>query len=175
MLKAIITAVLLGTSTMAIADTPSPDTPYPNAPYPNAPYPDRPNGYTAHPEQFDWRTNFRGRRVVLAQDVRLDNRIQRPTWVPINARRGVSRLRLQLQTGNAFIDNVTIVFMDGHREVMPVRRLISWRDPSITLDLTHGGVSGIFIDSSPMPGRYARGGGYRRNQFAVIDVIGLRR
>jgi hypothetical protein len=122
------------------------------------------------------RAEWRNRPVALASNVVLTNRLQQPTWVPIDMRLGVRRIQLQLQNGKAFVDNVTVVFADGSRENMPVREAMSWRDRWITLELPqHHAVRGIFIDStSPM--RSARGaGGYRPAQRATINVVGMRR
>jgi hypothetical protein len=173
MLKAAIATILLGTSTMAAADTPYPG-PY-QGDYPGDRFDDRRNDYDRTRDQGlyndtrDWRRN----RVILADNVTLGGRNQQAVWVPIDARHGIDRVRIKLQAGRAFIDNVTIVYADGTRESMQLRRVLTVRDPSITVDLRRGGVRGIMIDSTQRG--YARGGGWRRFSSASVDVIGIRR
>ena len=175
MLKAAIASVLLLSSSLALADTPYDY--------------DRTDGYTRPDDvrteqderrdlgrRYDRRAEWRNRPVAIASNVVLTNRGQQPTWVPVDSRLGVRRIQLQRQSGRAFIDNVTIVFVDGSRENIPVREAISRRDRWVTIELPqHHAVRGIFIDSSS-PMRSARGaGGYRPVQRATINVVGMRR
>lgn len=66
-----------------------------------------------------------------------------------------------------------IVYADGRREMLRVGQQLSQRSPELTIDLARRGMQGIFIDAAPQ--RSARGGGWRRNQSAVVNVIGVRR
>ena len=170
MLKALMTASLLASSSAAMADTPY-DYNHRNDDVRTEQDDRRDLG-----RRFDRRAEWRNRPVALASNVVLTNRGQQPTWIPVDARLGVRRIQVQLKSGRAFIDNVTIVFADGSRENMPVREALSWRDRWVTIELPqHHAVQGIFIDSGA-PMRSARGaGGYRRMHRATINVIGMRR
>jgi len=148
MLKAVITTLLLGTSTIAAADSP----------YDQTLYNDNPN--------------VRRHRVLLADNVMLGGRSQQATWVPIDARHRIDRVRIKLQAGRTFIDSVTIVYANGYRETMQLRHALTARDPSITIDVRYG-VRGLLIDATQRG--YARGGGWRRFSTASVDVIGIRR
>ncbi len=162
MLKALITTALLASSSVALADTPYDY---------NRPDRTEMDGRRDFDRRLDRRTN---RPVVLASNVVLTNRSIQPTWIPIDGRYGINRLHLQLRSGSAYIDNVTVVFVDGSRENLPVREAISRRDRRISLPLPqHHAVRGIFIDSSSM--RSARGAGRARMNRAVINVLGVRR
>ncbi len=176
MLKAAITTLLLGTSTVALADTPYPDT-----------YRDDYRGeyrretyqpqYDARYEQ-NYDNHFVGRdyrrhRIVLAQNAVLGS-AQGSLWVPIDARIDLSRIRLRLDSGRTIVRSVTLVYADGHRETMDVNRALTTDQPTLTVDLTHSGVRGILVDTQQQR-RYARGAGWRRTSTATVDVIGLRR
>lgn len=165
MLKAVITTLVLGTSTIAAADTPYAG-PY-RGDYPGDRFDDRRHDQTLYNDRFQ------RQRLLLADNVTLGGRTNQAAWVPIDARHGIDRIRIKLQAGRAFIDSVTIVYADGHRETTQLRRALTTRDPAITVDLRHGGVRGILIDSTQRG--YARGGGWRRMATASVDVIGIRR
>jgi hypothetical protein len=179
MFKAVITTLLLGTSTVAMADTPY-SQPYRDG-YGGDRYDDRTryNGNGVYDERYSPyddgldRRDFNRRRILLADNVILGSRAARAAYVPIDARADISRVRLRLQAGVAFVGNVTLVYADGHRETMRIGRVLSDREQAITFDLAHSGVRGILIDSTPM--RHARGTSSRRFTTATIDVIGLRR
>jgi hypothetical protein len=175
MLKAVITTLVL-TSTAALADTPYPDT------YSDD-YRGEYRGDTYQPrydsryernydERFDDRASRR-HRVMLANNAVLASR-QGALWVPIDPRVDISRVRVRLASGRALVRNVTLVYADGHRETMQVDRWLTSDQPTLTVELAHGGVRGILIDSQQQR-RYARGGGWRRLSTATVDVIGLRR
>lgn len=169
MMKAVITTIFLASSSAALADTPYP-------------YDQRGDYGDHYDDRFDDRdytdqrgTQYRQRRpVLLADNVILNARDSRPTWISINGRFGISKLRLQLQSGRTFVENIIVVYADNHRESIPVHQWLSLRDPAITIDLTHRGLQGIFIDTA-QTNRFARGGGWRRMNYATIDVIGVRR
>lgn len=167
MLKAAITTFLLGTSTIAAADSPY-ARPY-RGDYPGDRYDERHHDQTLYNDNRD----LRRQRVLLADNVTLGGRSNQAAWVPIDARHGVDRVRIKLQAGRTFIDSVTVVYADGHRETQQLRRALTMRDPSVTIDLRHGGVRGLMIDSTQRG--YARGGGWRRFSTATVDVIGIRR
>jgi hypothetical protein len=168
MLKAVIASVLLTSSSVAVADTPYDY--------------NRSDGVRAEEgeqrdssRRFDRNADWRNRPVTLASDVVLTNRGQFPAWVPVDSRLGLRRIQLQLKRGRAFIDNVTIVFADGRRQNLPVREAMSQHDRLVTIHLPqHHEVRGILIDSAA-PMRSARGGGYRRDMRATINVVGMRR
>ena len=186
MLKAVITTLVLGTTSVAMADTPYPDynTDYRGQyrgdsyneryqePYQQPQYDSRWERH--HDERFNDRDrDFRRNRVMLAENAVLGSR-QGSLWVPIDARTDISRVRLRLDNGRALITNVTVVYADGHRETVQVNRLLSSDQPTLTIELAHAGVRGILVDAQQQR-RYARGGGWRRMSTASIDVIGLRR
>lgn len=158
MLKSAITTLLLASSSVAMADTPYP-----------------PSKDARNDDLTDRRgTQLRNRRpVVLAQNVVVNPRDNSPEWIPIHGRYGVSRVKLQLQRGGTFIENIVVVYADGRREMVRVGQRLSASSPQITIKLARRGMQGIFIDAAP--NRFARGGGYRRNQIAVVNVIGIRR
>jgi len=169
LLKAILTTVVLGTSTVAMAQPVQPfDYDHPRD------Y-DQPREYD-HPRVYDERTVPRARfarRVVLARDVTLTPDRQ-SSFIRIDPRTNVTRIRLQLTSGRAFIDRVFVTYTGGHQETFSVRRMISPGMPRLVIDLPRAGnVSGVAITSTQM--RAARGGGYRYMPRATVNVIGVRR
>lgn len=177
MLKAVITTLLLGTTSVAMADTPYPQ-PYAGD-YRGDVYDNR---YQQPPYDSRWERHYddrfdghdhRRNRIMLAENAVLGSR-SGSLWVPIDARLDISRVRLRLDSGRALVRSVTLVYADGHRETLQVNRMLSAHDRTLTVELAHGGVRGILVDAQ-QPRRYARGAGWRRMSTASIDVIGLRR
>ena len=164
MLKAVITTLVLGTSTIAMADAPYPDT------YRDDYRSDYHDDYREHRGDRDVRRN----RIMLAQNATLGSRDTGALWVPIDARADIARIRVRLASGRTLVRNVTLVYADGHRETQQVERWLTSDQPTLTIDVAHGGVRGMLIDSQQQR-RYARGAGWRRTSTATVDVIGLRR
>lgn len=158
MLKAAITTLLLGSASVAAAD--------PVGSF----YGDRVESRFDH-DSVDRRFGSNRRPVLLADNVMLETR-GRPQFIALDARQNIRRLRLDLQQGRAFVNSIHVVFDDGHRETIAVNRMLSRRDPSLIVDLPHGGVQGIFIDTEQT--RFGRGGGLRRQNTAIVDVVGAR-
>jgi hypothetical protein len=157
LLKAILTTAVLGTSTVAMAQTYQP--------------------YDAdHPRAYDQTTVVRARfarRMVLARDLTLAADRQ-SSFIRIDPRANVTRIRLELTRGRAYVDSVFVTYTGGYQETFAVRKMISPRMPRLVIDLPAAGtVSGVAINSSPM--RAARGGGHRVLRPATVNVIGVRR
>lgn len=185
-MKAIITLLIVGTSSLAAANPTSVRDHRTNLAVPAQVLTQAP-GYEPqlryrdrfdHDDRFDgnnrWYRDGRADRmrwrrpVLLAQNVQLIrryNRDHRPLRIDLDARVGnLQKLRLDRDRGRMFIDSVVLVYADGHRQTVAVRRTLSARDPSIVIDLDHGGVTGMLVyGTTPR----ARG--------ATFDVIGLRR
>jgi hypothetical protein len=110
---------------------------------------------------------FRLRPVVLANDVsfmRQRNRDQRPLLIDIDSRTGTFKtLRLDRQDGRAFIDNVVVVLANGRTMSFDVNQTLSARSPSITIDVNHRAITGIYVYGTTERGR------------ASFDVVGMRR
>lgn len=159
MLKAAITTFLLGISTIAAADSPY------RGDYQGDRFDERYRDQTLY-------NDGRRERILLADNVKLGGRSNHAAWVPIDARAGIDRIRIKLETGRTFIDRVTVVYADGRRETQQVRRALTRRDPSITIDVRYG-ARGIMIDTTQRG--YARRGGWSRYTNASVDVVGIRR
>jgi hypothetical protein len=169
-MKAIITTLLLlGTSTAALADSPTYDQSYQRYDDDRRFDDDRYDGrFNDHDDgRFDRRTWFR-RPVPLAQNVALYrqwNQQQRPLLVNLDARtQRVSKLRIDRNEGRMFINAVVINYADGHQQTLRVNQMLGARQPSISIDLEHGGATSMYVYGSPM-----------RGSRATFDVFGLRR
>lgn len=164
MLKAILTTVLLGSSAVATAQTY--ESPYRQDPTYQTPY--RQDAYG----RVDVRFGHRARRaVVLANNVTLAADRQ-ASFIRIDPRLRVSRLRLELANGRAFVESVFVTHADGRQEVVPVNQMISPRTPRLVIDLPGNDIAAVAINSSQL--RAARGGGYRVMRAANVRVIGIR-
>lgn len=171
-MKAIITLLIVGTSSLAAANPISVrDHRFDN----NRPqYGDRfdRDGRFDHDRRWyrDGRADrMRWRRpVLLAQNVQMIrryNRDYRPLRIDLDARVGnLQRLRLDREAGRMFIDSVVVMYADGHRRTVRVNRMLSARDSSVVIDLDHGGVTGLWVYATTP-----------RARGATFDVIGLRR
>jgi hypothetical protein len=133
-LQAIITTLILGSSTMAVAQPALRD----------------------HRESVAYREDarlHRTRSVTLASNMSLSAR-GRGAFVSLDTRfgSGFSRVRLDGDlNGRTFIDTVVLRFADGRTRAVSVRQVLSRRNPSITLD-TYG-ATGMFVRGSQMRGR----------------------
>jgi len=156
LIKAILTTLLLGSPVVALAQT------YEPSPYQHD------DAY----QRIDVRQGRFGRRqVVLAHNVMLTADRQ-ASFIRIDPRFRVSRLRLDLESGRAFVESVFVTHADGRQEVVPVNQMISPRMPRLVVDLPGRDIAAVAINSTQM--RYARGGGYRRMRTANVRVVGLR-
>jgi hypothetical protein len=189
-MKALITLLILGTSSVALARPITVD--YRNdaiinspvvrdhrdaqiAPEPFAqPAPDRMyySDDADHPDyrghdHGDYSQRFRMRPILLANDVsfmRQWNRDSRPLMINIDARTGgLKKLRIERGEGRLYLDSVVIHFADGHHQTLEINQVLSARMPSFTIELDHGSIEAVEITGQTMRGR------------ATFDLIGLRR
>lgn len=181
MLKAVLTTLILGASSVALAT--------PNVRDQGSYYPyddDRSyNGDRGYDRGYYDRDYYDGdyydghhdygdhawhrRPVLLAQGVRLSGLRERPTWIPLDRYGGaIHALRFDLAYGVSYIDHVVVFYADGHRETIPVRQPLTAYQRSATIQLPHAGVTGLYIYGTQMRGRFGRAGG-------AVDVVGLRR
>jgi hypothetical protein len=162
-MKAVITTILLGLSSTAIADS----TTYNQFDRDRYERFDDNRFDGKRGDRFDGRWGQFRRPVVLASNVsmmRMWNRDQRPMLIDIDARQGGFRkIRLDHNLGRMHVDSVTLIYADGHRQHMAVNQVLSQRNSSITLDLDGRGITALAINGATMRGR------------ATFDVIGLRR
>ena len=110
---------------------------------------------------------FRMRPVTLASNVSLmrqRNRDQRPLLIDVDSRMGTFKtLRIDRVEGRAYINDIVIVLANGRTTTIDVNQMLSYRSPSITIDLNHSAITGIYLYGSTERGR------------ASFNVIGLRR
>jgi hypothetical protein len=157
LLKAILTTVVLSSSTVAMAQT------HQASPYHND---------DAYYRSIELRRGHVSRRqAVLAASVTLAANHQ-ASFIKIDPRFRVSRLRLELQSGRTYVESVFVKHVDGTQDVVRVNKIISPRTPSLVIDMPTHDIVGVAINSSQM--RAARGGGYRRMGAAKVRVIGVR-
>jgi hypothetical protein len=153
LLKVVLTTVLLGSSAVATAQT----------------Y--QPNPYYKDDTRVELRRDRSARRVVLARNVTLMADRQ-SSFIRIDPRLRVSRLRLELQSGRAYVESVFVTHVDGRTDVVPVNQMISPRMPRLVIDLPGRDIARVAINSTQI--RQARGGGYRTMRPATVRVIGVR-
>ncbi|HEX5059028.1 MAG TPA: hypothetical protein VFV99_06695 [Kofleriaceae bacterium] len=110
---------------------------------------------------------YRMRPVTLASNVSLmrqRNRDQRPLLIDIDSRMGTFKtLRLDRVDGRAYINDVVVMLADGHSIRYDVNKMMSLRSPSITIDVGQRAITGIYVYGMTERGR------------ASFNVIGLRR
>jgi hypothetical protein len=179
-MKTLITLLILGTSSVALAQ-PSTVAPYtydqryaqPPLQAPAAPVQsydqrfdgDRFDGRFDSERRFDQRMRFR-RPIVLASNVSLMRQWdhgQRPTLINLDTRAGITKLRIDRNQGRMLVGSVVINFADGHQQTVRVNQMLSARQPSIDINLDHGAATSMYVYGSANRGR------------ATFDVIGLRR
>jgi hypothetical protein len=157
MLKAIVTTLILASSTVAGADNP---------------YTHHRDTHADRYQARRWDRRFDHRRVVLAQGMSMGSRGM-PRFIPIDSRFQPDRLRFNLKRGRAYIETITLVYADGRRETLRVDRPINKDLPSVVIDIQRGGLRGLLVDTRQRG--YARGGGGSRRATAIVDVVGIRR
>jgi hypothetical protein len=190
-MKALITLLIIGTSSVALArpitvDHRDPvitndnitvrDHRYAPAPAPAPiqyapPAPDRMyyRGDSEGPHRHDYNQplRFRLRPIMLANDVsfaRQWNRDHRPLMINIDARTGgLTKLRIDRAGGRMYIRSVVIHYADGHHQTVEVNQMLAARQPSVTINLEHGALAAVEVNGQAMRGR------------ATFDVIGIRR
>ena len=180
-LKALITVLVVGSSSVAVADTYlAPPRPAP-APLP-APVDehkvlhDHSTGeyIIQHSQDHDreGRNQFgrwSRRAMLIASNVQLtngfrDHRGQRPLFIDIDERMGgFSKLRFDLTAGYAYIDTVMVMLSNGTMRTYRVNQPLSYRSPSVTIDL----------DTRMITGMYVYGRSYR-GYTGTFNVTGIR-
>ncbi len=96
----------------------------------------------------------------------------RPTFLPVRAGYTFTRLRFERLGGRTFVQSLHVIFADGHRETVPVQRMLSFREPSFTVELPHGGITGLFVNTAPIRGRWD--GGWRWPSGATVNILAQR-
>ena len=159
-LKALVTTIVLGISSVAVADPMVRDHRDDSFTY-NDSYRDRDERFGG--DRGNGRWIRRQVAVTLADNITLGNRFRRATFVSLDQRFGsIRKLRFDAEIGRTFIDSLTLQMADGRTQTIDVRRMLSQRAETFTIDIgSH--VTGVFIHGSSMRGR------------GSIDIIGLRR
>jgi len=182
-LKALITVLVVGSSSIALAEH-TELVPPPPAP---APLPAPVDEHTIlhdhstgeyiiqHSQDHDLDVDGSmagrwGRRsMLIASNVQLtnsfrDHRGQRPLFIDIDERMGgFSKLRFDLTSGYAYIDTVMVMLSNGTSRTYRVNQPLSYRSPSVTIDL----------DTRMITGMYVYGRSYR-GYAGTFNVTGLR-
>lgn len=149
-LKALITLLVLGSSSVALADTQLAPPPPPQA---------QSRFYTPDtPDMRDHGDVMRGRwgrrSVMLASNVQLtsgfrDHRGQRPLFIDVNDRMGgISKLRFDRAEGFTHIDSVIVMLPNGTWRTYRVDQSLSYRSPSVTIDLDSRMITGLYVYGS---------------------------
>ena len=167
-LTKLVTLLILGTSSVALARpivVDHRDDTMQFAPPPAQVRPD--DNRQIYPQDYNRPMRFRLRPVTLAHSVTLmrqRNRDQRPLLIDVDSRTGTFKtLRLDRIEGRAFIDDIVVVLANGRSVTYNVNQQMSFRSPSITIDLDHKAITGIYVYGMTERGR------------ATFDVIGIRR
>lgn len=153
LLKGILISALLASSTVATAQT----------------YRHQDDAYYRDIELR--RGKLSRRQAVIAANVRLSANHQ-ASFIRIDPRFRVSRLRLELTSGRTFVESVFVRHANGSQSVVRVNQMISPREPVLVIDMPTHDIAAVAINSSQM--RSARGGGYRRMGAATVRVVGMR-
>ena len=161
-MKALITLILVGTSSVAFARPILVDHRDNNMTF-APPAPDR----QYYPQDYNQPLRFRLRPVTLAHHVsmmRQRNRDHRPLLIDIDSRMGtLKRLRFDRIEGRMHIEAIVVVLANGRTQTFEVNQVMSARDPSLTIDLDQRAITGIYVYGTTERGR------------GTFDVIGLRR
>ena len=166
-MKALLTLLILGTSSVALAQ------PAPPPSYDHRYDQTYERSYDrSYDRQARWEDRFDRSRfrapVMLAPEVTISGRWNQqlaPTLVEFNNQRvtGLRRMQLDSQGGRMYLDTLVIHFADGHHQDIRVHQTLSLREPSIIVDLEPGQIISMYVYATPMRGR------------ATFNVVGLRR
>ena len=165
-IKALVTVLVLGSSSVALADH-TQLAPPPPAPVPAQAYHDQ--GFDARDQYMPGRWGRRPMSTLIASNVQLtsgfrDHRGQRPLFIDIDERMGgFSKLRFDLGSGFAYIDTVVVMLTNGTSRTYEVHQPLSYRSPSLTIDL----------DTRRITGMYVYGRSFRSNS-GTFSVTGIR-
>lgn len=191
-MKALITLLIIGSSSVALARPITVDPRYdattngvivrdqrdiqlaPAPAYDRYDDDDDLDGYDSYDGRFDDRDHRYGnhrprfqRPVLLASNVsmmRHTGRDHRPMLIDLPSRTaGLKTIRLERNEGRMFIDEIVVLFTDGHQQTVEVNQVLSARQPTVSITLDHGAPAAITVHGTTMRRR------------ATFDVIGLRR
>lgn len=160
-LKILVTTLILGTSSLALAepivrDHRSEDR-FDNR-YDNR-NDDRFEGRSVESdvraERFRMR-RMRNAPVTLAQNMEVT--LRRPAFISLN---GMSKLRFDADEGHAYIHSVILTYSNGAQQTIDVRQRVTSRSMPLTIDIDNR-ATGVYVYGS------TRGRG-------SLDVVGLRR
>ena len=164
-LKAIITTLIIGSSTVALAQPSLRDHREYAPGYYDSAYNDHRRDSDgdgiSDRQEMRWR---RMRPVTLASNLSLSQFDRGAAFVSLDSRFGAGFNRVRLdgdQNGRTFIDSVVLRFADGRTQAVSVRQMLSRRNPSIQIETF--GATGMFIRGSQMRG------------MGTFDVLGMRR
>ncbi|MDX2088814.1 MAG: hypothetical protein SFX73_13235 [Kofleriaceae bacterium] len=129
-LTALITTLVLGTSSIAAADTIAFNASARFRPAPAA-APVRDHRIETTPVPGMYRAPW----VALSQPVMLDNDGRNAIRLATPSR--FSQLRLQSTAGRSFVDSIIVRFADGSRQEIKVNRALDARSPMVHLDISH--------------------------------------
>jgi hypothetical protein len=162
-MKALLTLLILGTSSVALAQP---------APPPSYDHRYDQTYERSYDRQARWDDRFdRGRfraPIMLAPSVTISGRWNQqlaPTLVEFKNQRvvGLRRMQFDSQGGRMYLDTVVIHFADGRIQTVRPHQTLSQREPSVIIDLDQGQISSMYVYATPMRGR------------AAVDVVGVRR
>jgi hypothetical protein len=157
-LKVLITTLILGSSTLALAepvvrDHRSHDFAYDNTRYDDARYDDRQLQRDPRLERIRFR---RVAPVTLATNMEVT--LRRPAFLQLN---GMRRIRFDADEGHAYIHSIILTFSNGAQQTIDVRQRVTSRSMPLTVDIDSR-ATGVYVYGS------TRGRG-------SLDVVGLRR
>jgi hypothetical protein len=160
-LKILVTTLILGTSSLALAEPivrdhrsdDRFDERY------DSRYDDRFDGRRIESDQRVERFRFRRMRtapVTLAENMEVT--LRRPAFISLN---GMTKLRFDADEGHAYIHSIILTFSNGAQQTIDVRQRVTSRSMPLTVDIDNR-ATGVYVYGS------TRGRG-------SLDVVGLRR
>ena len=162
-LKILVTTLILGTSSLALAEPivrdHRSDDRFDDRYYDNNRYDDRFDGRRIESDQRVERFRFRRMRtapVMLAQNMEVS--LRRPAFLSLN---GMTKLRFDADEGHAYIHSIILTFSNGAQQTIDIRQRVTSRSMPLTIDIDNR-ATGVYVYGS------TRGRG-------SVDVIGLRR
>lgn len=157
--KALITALIIGSSSVALA---YPDVRDHRQDDDKVLHDHSTGQYVTVPTRDDrpmpWR--WGNRQITLADNVSItsgfrDHRGQRPLFIDVNGRMAnLSKLRLDLSAGRTYIDSIVVMLPNGTSRTYSVKQMLSFRSPSLTIDLDQRAITGIYIYGASMRGSF---------------------
>jgi hypothetical protein len=148
-LKILVTTLILGTSSLALAQPIVRDHRLEDR------YDDRRIESDSRVERFRFH-RMRTAPVTLAQNMEVT--LRRPAFLSLN---GVTKLRFDADEGHAYIHSIILTFSNGAQQTVDVRQRVTSRSMPLTVDIDNR-ATGVYVYGS------TRGRG-------SLDVVGLRR